>query len=374
MEGFSEKPARPIRCVVTHEDPEMPVNDIPKTVPLVLKRCWTEVPPAFHVYSPIAARLLPMALRGGVIPLIASQMGQLDNLPGKLRRRYQQVSQLQMMRTAQNELRIPKVFQALQSHNIEPILIKGWSVARHYADPLKRSQMDIDICVQRDQLQAAEEVIARLEFPPGAIDLHGGIDDLSDRGWNSVFRRTQTVDLHGCEVRLLCDEDLLRLVCLHFWRHRCNRAVWLCDVAAFIENRNSDFDWDLCFSGRRHDTEKVRVSIALAVKLLDARLDEHWVGDAVHRLPEWLIQSVTARWAEDFDQTQTTPWEKFNAFDPIRTVNRLPIGPYHSEQVINWLTYMTMPIVLAARAIRDVSRTWKTPSENPVAIHRKVVS
>lgn len=341
-----------------------------------LQKAWTSVPSSFHVYSPIAAQLLPVAIRGGVVPLVADGMQRLNNVPLKIRNHYQSIARQQAMQTALNQWRVAQVFQCLRAAGLEPILLKGWSVARHYAHPARRSQMDIDICVPAPDVAHATDLIAKLGFPPGTVDLHGGLDDLADRPWAEIFSRTHLVALHDCPIRLLSEEDQLRLVCLHFWRHRCNRPVWLCDVGALIENAKPDFDWELCFAGSHAKAEKVRATIAMAIRLLGANLDAPWVAPAVAQLPTWLTDAVLNRWDESGDPTQFTPWEAFNPLDPIRTVNQLGIGPYQSERLIKSLTHLLFPFVWGVRTARNVSRSWSAPADysGGVVLHRKVVT
>jgi hypothetical protein len=62
----------------------------------------------------------------------------------------------------------------------------------------------------------------------------------------------------------------------------------------------------------------------------------------------------------------------FNPHDPIRTVNRLPIGPYHSELTIRWLTRLMTPFVIAVRVARDMTAPLKSGRRGTVAVHRKI--
>ncbi len=359
----------------------MPGTRVGRAIADLSVRCWTNSPPTFQLHSQQLRALLPAFLSAGVLTLIQERLEKLDNLSPQLLRRIREHCRKQSMQCAQHELRTKLVFQRLRANGIEPVLIKGWSVARHYANPLSRFTLDVDVCVRREQLPVAEQVIAELGLPFGSVDLHGGIHDLADRGWQAVFDRTTLEPFHSDQVRVLCPEEQLRLVCLHFWRHRCNRAVWLCDIAALLEAQSSDFDWNLCLAGRRRDADRIKAAASLAARLLKARIDAPWEEAAARKLPDWLVKSVLESWGRgstlDEDRLGVM-WivasSLFNPLDPIRTVNRLPIGPYHSERTMKWLTRLIMPAVVLIRIVRDTTAPLNRRETAAVALHPKVVS
>src|SRR5208283_3582020 len=131
----------------------------------------------------------------------------------------------------------------------------------------------------------------------GPVDLHRGTPDLPDRTWEQVHRHSRLMSLGREDVRILGAEDHLRLVCLHLVRHGAWRPLWLCDVAAALEARPMDFDWDYCLSGKRRLTRWVIAVLGLACRLLDARLDNPSLEARVHEVPSWLVDTVLCRWA-----------------------------------------------------------------------------
>src|SRR5262249_7200865 len=143
---------------------------------------------------------------------------------------------------AERERDIVEVIDCLHSGGVEPILIKGWTAARHYAEPGLRPYGDIDVSVYPEQLDTAKNLLNSAAFPTWLVDLHGGVPDLVDRGWSMLFQRSQLLQLGETEVRVLSPEDHLRLLCLHLARHGAYRPLWLCDVAAALEARPADFD------------------------------------------------------------------------------------------------------------------------------------
>ena len=64
--------------------------------------------------------------------------------------------------------------------------------------------------------------------------------------WDKVFARTQLVPLNDIQVRVLSDEDHLRVLCHHFLLSGAWRPLWLVDVAVALATASEDFDWNTC--------------------------------------------------------------------------------------------------------------------------------
>jgi hypothetical protein len=188
-----------------------------------------------------------------------------------------------------HEQEIKYIFSLLRAEGIEPVLVKGWAIARRYPDRGLRPYGDIDICVRPDQFVKAERALKCLESLDGHyVDLHSGYAKLelwhgrpareSDHGqdahatalWDKLFERSQLVSLGEEKIRVLGDEDHLRILCLHLLRSGAWRPLWLCDVAVALESCAADFDWDRCLTSDRKVAEWVTCTIGLAQQLLGA--------------------------------------------------------------------------------------------------------
>src|SRR5438067_1230227 len=78
-----------------------------------------------------------------------------------------------------HEQEICNIFARLRDFGIEPVLVKGWAIARRYPDPALRPYGDIDICVRPDQYEDAKTVLKYFESVDGHyVDLHEGIDSV----------------------------------------------------------------------------------------------------------------------------------------------------------------------------------------------------
>lgn len=238
---------------------------------------------------------------------------------------------------------IKHCFSLLRSKGIEPVLVKGWSIARLYPDRALRPYGDIDLCVRPDLFAKARAAMKPLEKIDGHyVDLHAGFASIgrgqsslecgdlwpfrfwrqrsrgdlsayktgrdggsphskkesSNTAWDELFDRSQLVDLDGEGIRVLCAEDHLRILCLHFLRSGAWRPPWLCDVAIALETRAREFNWEVCLGRDRRQAKWIGCTIELAHQLLGAGCSHAPVEKT---LPRWLAPAVLAQWGRNRD-------------------------------------------------------------------------
>jgi hypothetical protein len=239
---------------------------------------------------PIMPRLLDLDGAGLVWPRLSSQTQGLRAASMALEYGYER----QVVENANAPGRIAGVVSLLREAGIEPILFKGWSVARLYPPPLVRLTGDIDLLVCPDEFELAR-VTLKAHPARGQVDLH------HDAMWVDLPRAdvrefTEVIDIDGTPVRVLVPELQLHVLCHHFMRHACLRPLWLCDIALLLESRAADFDWELCLGDNRRRRGWVLTAIGLAHHLLGAEIDDTPVAAEARRLPRWLIPAVLSRW------------------------------------------------------------------------------
>jgi hypothetical protein len=214
---------------------------------------------------------------------------QRSPVAGELRDTYRMYA----LAAAVHERDIKGAVTLLSVHGIRPLLLKGWAVARLYAEPGLRPTLDIDMLVRPGQLALAASV---LEMPEGReyfVDTwHEEFDPLDDQGWDDLYARSEAVKIDDVEVRVLGAEDHLAFLCLHFLRHGAWRPLWLCDIAAALESRPSTFDWDLCLGSQKRRADWIACAIGLAHQLLGASVDNTPVAGRAQHLPRWLVPAV----------------------------------------------------------------------------------
>ncbi len=204
---------------------------------------------------------------------------------------------LQALQSAINEERIMTAFRLLRDVGIEPILIKGWSVARLYPHPTLRAYGDVDLLVKPADYLAAREVLNGDE--PGAwwVDLHRSLFELRDQSIDELFERSLIVDLQESKVRVLCAEDNLALLAIHLFKHGAWRPSWLCDIGALIESLPAEFDWNLSFGSNKRRAAWISTAVLLAHELLGANINKVPVEVRNKQVPAWLTDAVLKQWS-----------------------------------------------------------------------------
>lgn len=219
-----------------------------------------------------------------------------------------------------HETRIQRILRSLRTAGIEPILIKGWSIARLYPQPGLRPYGDIDLLVRPEQHLAAARVAAADEFRDCLIDFHPGAFELADRSIDDLFSRSQLVQCGDEEVRVLGNEDHFALLAIHLLKHGAWRPLWLCDLGLLLESMSSDFDWTLCLGKNNRRSNWILSAVGLAHALLNASKDERVSRGA--DAPAWLIASVLKNWEAPYAAAQAPHRHRA----PIKSYFRRPRG------------------------------------------------
>jgi hypothetical protein len=194
------------------------------------------------------------------------------------------------------ELRLARALHLFASAGIEPVLAKGWAVARLYPHVGLRPYGDLDLHVSPEAHGSAVALLPACERAGLLVDLHRGVPKVG-RPWADILDRCAQAELGTTRVRVLGPEDQLALLCAHLLSHGAWRPLWLCDIAMFVEALTPDFDWAYLRSLPSREAEQVRLVLLLAYRLLGARLDRTpWGPDG--RLPGWLPAATLRAWGK----------------------------------------------------------------------------
>jgi hypothetical protein len=121
--------------------------------------------------------------------------------------------------------------------------------------------------------------------------------------WTDLFERSQLVPLGDQQIRILGDEDHLRILCLHLLRSGAWRPLWLCDVALALETLANDFNWDICLGRDQRQAEWVSSTIGLAQELLGANKKFEF-RNSQSEIPGWLAPAVLQQWGRERDPSE----------------------------------------------------------------------
>lgn len=260
----------------------------------VLSGAWRHDAPELKITADELKRIAPLLLHSGAAALGWRRIRASDLKRSNEAAELRQAFRLYTLQAAIHTRKIERVVTHLHSFGIEPVLVKGWAIARLYPEPGLRPHGDIDLCVRAGEYTAAQTALKSLKDLRLDVDLHKEFAAFGDDCASEMFARSQTIKLRGTDVRVLCAEDHLRVLCAHFLREGAWRPLWLCDVAVALETRPANFDWSVCLTKSRRAANWVGCAADLAHCLLGARI----VGTPLEsaRLPEWIAPTVLNEW------------------------------------------------------------------------------
>jgi hypothetical protein len=266
----------------------------------LLAGSWKDSPPVPLVSPQAVEELTPLLLSVAAGGLAWRRIRHTDARQSPAARQLQQAYLFHSMEAALHEHRLKQVIPYLRDAGVEPVLVKGWAVARLYPEPGMRPFSDLDLCVLPGQYRAARAALDLRDSPPGNVDLHLGFGKFGHRQADDIFARSHLARLGGLEVRVLGEEDHLRFLCLHLLRHGAVRPLWLCDIALMLEARAEDFDWERCLGRARRQADWVACALGLAHQLLGAKVEGTPIARRAKELPSWLVPAVLRAWGRPF--------------------------------------------------------------------------
>ncbi|MCH8820436.1 MAG: nucleotidyltransferase family protein [Acidobacteria bacterium] len=296
---------------------ETTAGECGKWVAAVLTHGWRPDSPPPSISSAALEEITPLLLKTGCGGLgwWRIRHSQLRTSAPALQLKHAYISNVLKAERQEGEIR--KACSLLRSAGIEPLLGKGWAVARHYPDSGLRSSIDIDLSVHTHERSPAASILSDVIAEGCWLDLHTEFRPL-DRPVEDLFLHSRLVPLGEMEIRVLGPEDQLRLLSLHMLYHGVYRPVWLSDLGLALESLPPDFDWDYFLSGKPRHSDWVLCALGLAHQLLGANLpDNPSLASRGGRLPSWLVPSVLDQWGRI---------EHYMYSLPVTTYIRHPLG------------------------------------------------
>jgi len=198
------------------------------------------------------------------------------------------------------EAKTALTFEAFRKNQIEPVLIKGWAAARVYPKHHVRRPGDIDLAVAPECYETALTLSRQPDVAKLNIDLHNGLRQLDSLDWKDLFEHSVLIDLDGIPIRVLCEEDHLRVLSTHWLVDGGGYKDKLWDIYYAVENRSEYFDWKRCLNV----VSPVRrgwviCAIALAHKYLGLDVSDLSFSDELDEIPTWITRCVEKEWARN---------------------------------------------------------------------------
>lgn len=211
----------------------------------------------------------------------------------------QQENLFQLMAKVQAE-RIRRAFVFFREHEIEPILIKGWAIAKFYPNPSERFSADVDLAVSPAVYPKALELTNRHLRGKLTIDLHCGLEQFDSLPYENLFDNSLLIELDETPVRVLRHEDHLRLLGVHWLRDGGIFKKRLWDIHYGLKNRPADFDWDRFLKVNGDQRRKwIIAAIAVARRETDLNVEDTPIADEVKDpalIPKWMQRTLEKEW------------------------------------------------------------------------------
>jgi hypothetical protein len=272
-----------------------------------LAGAWRESPPPVDFSASDLDAVVPLLLASGAGALGWQRVrySTLRDTPAALR--LQEAYRMHALHAAIHEAEIQQLFSLFRAAGVEPVLVKGWAVARSYARTWLRPYGDVDLCVRPEEYAAAAAQLHEPEARKFYVDLHEGFGYLDNVEADDLLARSRLIRLGDTGVRVLGVEDHLRILCLHFLRHGGWRPLWLCDIGTIIESLPDDFDWQRLLRNDPLRVNYIACVIELARRLLGANVERVPPGLRERRLPGWLAPHLLKTWGRAFPELYNDP-------------------------------------------------------------------
>lgn len=236
--------------------------------------------------------LLDSAYWHGVAPLLyhnIKQMGEGNYIPPDLLNKLKNTYYENLAKNMYLYSELGKILEAFNQNGIKVIVLKGAALAEAvYGDIALRPMNDIDLMVKKEDLPTAEKIMSDLgytfagkELPEWYRENHFHVGYLSpdksilvELHWHiarkshpsriaiidsglieGFWERAKTSEIAGTKALVLCPEDLLLHLSLHFLKHRFmsnsfrgtftnrNALIQLCDISQILKHYGNEINW-----------------------------------------------------------------------------------------------------------------------------------
>jgi hypothetical protein len=292
----------------------------------ILSGAWRPAPEPVRISASDLAHVTPALLFTGAAGLAWQRVKDPALRTTASFQQLHDAYRLHSVQSAVHEHEVRDVFTRLRAQGVEPLLLKGWAIARRYPEPGFRPYGDIDLWVPPSQAAKAFEVLQARTGPPYCVEVHTTFYEQYERTVTEVFDRSELLPLDDVKIRIPCLEDHLRYLCLHFLAHGGWRPLWLCDIALVVESRPAEFDWSRCLGETAKYADWVACAIGLAHQLLGAVITDVPVADRARSLPQWLVPAVLRQWDAGWGMSHADTASsavKTNALRPSRLLGKL---------------------------------------------------
>src|SRR6266404_6759190 len=186
--------------------------EIARSIVTALTGAWRSDAAPPPISSAELAEITPLLIQSGAGALVWWRIRNDELAKSNAGAQLHQSYRMHRLEASLHVDRLTRFLQQLRNAGIEPVLVKGWNVARLYPEPGLRHYFDVDLCVRHDCYYQANGLVGNLGQDSLYVDLHDELNHLDLMKWGEFFSRSRLIIVDDTEVRVPCAEDHLRIL------------------------------------------------------------------------------------------------------------------------------------------------------------------
>lgn len=195
--------------------------------------------------------------------------------------------------------RLETVWKKFQDSGFNPILIKGWAAGLKYPNPSERLYVDVDLIFDPKEFSNALDFCSVSSLGV-TVDLHNGARHLDSLDFDKLFENSVLKTCGETKVRILSEEDHLRILCVHWLNDGGGVKERLWDIYYAVNNRKTDFDWGKCLDVVNIKRRRwIITAIGLAHYYFDLEINELPFREEVKNIPKWVFKAIDKEWNDE---------------------------------------------------------------------------
>ncbi len=255
---------------------------------------WSELSPKLFAVLEWDA-FLRAAEYHGVLPIVAERLLESEaarEFQTELKDKFRHALQINLVRMLPLVEEVRRITGSFRAEGLDIIPYKGPVLSEEFWGSVAfRDCADLDFLVRGDDVKRAGELLGRMGYTR-SVELpahlrpallknaseeqfrHGETNLLLELQWapaphvfalgfdnDAIWLRKRTISFGGDAVLSPSPEDLLRLLCIHGWKHNWSRLIWLGDIVQLL--LHCRMDWGRLFTEAKAERALRIVSLGL---------------------------------------------------------------------------------------------------------------
>lgn len=202
---------------------------------------------------------------------------------------------IEFLRYALTEKELADTYELFTKEGLNPILVKGWAAAQYYPQPFQRHLGDFDLAFSVGDFEKAR--ILKRNLGLHKVDLHLEFRHLDKSDWELLYKNSILKKCGNTEIRILCPEDHLRVLCVHWLTDGGVAKDKLLDILYLIRNRGEQLSWKKVFEGvSERRVIWIQAVIKIAFEEFDNSRQTLPFCQIKNDLPEWFKRTLQKEW------------------------------------------------------------------------------